>query len=176
MKNAITYGLIYGVITALFSMLQLHGSIGMLVSFLISIAVMIFLMVIAGRKYRDENNGFASFGSMYKFFVVFLLVSSLLSLALNYVYTNHILSQDSKEQIMDNMVEKQLAMMGKLLPDDQLETMEDQIALQAENMFSPQTQALGLLGALVGALLIALIPAAIMKKDKRVTNTLDGHL
>lgn len=177
MKNIILrYGLIYGGVTALISILYQHGIGGMLFNVLFGIPFMIFIIIAAGRKYKAINGGYATFGELVKVLMGVFIFASLISLTAMLLH-GQFLSEEAKQTIIDNSIESQLSILERFVPDDLMSDLEDQIEVESQSLFDIVTLLKGFLFGIFGSLLVALISAAIMKKRRPENDKmLDSHL
>ena len=177
MKNIILrYGLIYGGVTALISILYQHGIGGIFFNLIFSIPFMIFIIVVAGRKYKAGNGGYATFGELVQLLMGVFVLASFTSLVVMLVH-GQFLSAELKQTIIDNSIENQLAIFEMFVPDELMVELEDQIDVQQQSLFDVRTTLKGFLYGIFGSLFIALISAAIMKKAKPESDeVLDSHL
>jgi len=176
MKNIIiSHGLIYGIITAVSALLFQYGITGMVVNALIGFPLMIILIISAGRKYKAANGGYATFGNLLMLFMGFLVFASILSALISFTH-GQLISEETKETIIENVTESSTSLFGGFMPDELMTEMEDQMEEQTSAMFAPATLLMTILSSIFGSLIIGAIAAAIMKKSRPANEMLDGHL
>lgn len=171
-KIILSYGLIYGLITAIMTILFQHGIIGMMLNGLASIPLLIIIMILAGKKYKADHDGYASFGDMFKLLMGVFVMASFISLVIMFIHAQ-LLSAESKETIIENTIEAQTSLFEQFMPEEVLTQMEDQMEIQSESMFEPMTLLMTFFTSLFGSLFFALIGSAIMKKNRPGGQVLD---
>ena len=164
-SNVIKHGVFYGLISMVTTFLLYNGILGTMALSGIGLVAFILILISAGKKHKAENGGFASMGELVKTFSLILIIGLIISTMFQFVYTMT-MSEEKKEAFAETMVEKQSAMMAKILPEEQLGDFEDAIYEQANAMFNPSAILIGLLTGAVFSVIISLIPAAIMKKTR----------
>jgi len=129
----------------------------------ISLLVYLFFMIMTGRNYKSDNEGFASFGEILKPIFITALIGGVMHTIFNYCLFNFIdpdLANFLQDTMMANFED------SGFLSEDQIEEMQDQ--MEAENSFDPSISKTMLnagVGAIVG-FIISLIIAAVQKKDR----------
>ena len=166
MKNIILrYGLIYGAITAIVTILQQHGIGGIVFNILFAIPFMIFIIVMSGRKYKAHKGGYATFVELLQVLMGVFVLASFISVVIMLVH-GQLLSAEAKQTIIDNSIESQLSMFERFVPDDLMTEMEDQIEAGTQNLFDVGNLLKSFVFGIFGSLIVALISAAIMKKTR----------
>lgn len=120
---------------------------------LVNWGVMIYFMVMAVKKHRDEDlNGFITFGRAFGVAFLVTLVISAITAVWAYVYFGFI-DPDMATTLMENSLEQQ--------------GIDDEAMIDSMKMwFSPGAMAIyGLLASLFFGAIISLIVAAVMKKN-----------
>lgn len=163
-SNVITHGVIYGLISIVLSFLSFNGMIGSGLLSIISLAVFILVLISAGRKYKANHDGYASMGDLVKTFALVLILGLVMSTIFSFAYTM-MMSEDKKEAFVENIVEAQMETMAKFIPEDALEEQEENLYNSTSRIFEPTGILMNLLMGALFAILISLIPAAIMKKN-----------
>lgn len=167
-SNVIKYGLIYGITSILATFLMYNGTLGTMTAGLLGLVIFIVVLVLAGKQYKAENGGYASMGELVKTFALVLLVGLLVSSLFQLAYTMT-MSEEKKDSIVENIVEGQTSMLANMIPEEQLSETQDAMYEQAYGMFNPSTVLLGVFFGFIVYIIIALIPAAIMKKNREFT-------
>ena len=159
-RIALKWGVILGVALIIYSLfLYLTDNIGNTKLGWVSFALSIIGLVLAMRDYRTLNGGFMSYGEGLSVGTLTAGVSGLLSSLFSVFYTTVV-----DAGVMTRMVEKtreQLEDSG--VSDDQI----DQQIKFVEMFQSPGLLFLfGVIGAIISGLLLSLIIAAIMRRNK----------
>ncbi|MCY7357768.1 MAG: DUF4199 domain-containing protein [Rudanella sp.] len=160
-RVAIKWGIFLGLFSIVYSLfLFLTGNIGQSWTSILSIVISIGGLVLAMREFRTLNGGYMSFGEGTTVGTVTGLISGLLSVAFSWFYMTII-----DTNVMANMAEKTREALEK-----QGSFSDEQIDQQMEMMERFQTPGMllgiGLISALIGSVIIALIVAAFMRKEK----------
>lgn len=160
-RVAIKWGIFLGLFSIVYSLfLFLSGNIGQTWTSFLSIAISIGGLVLAMREFRTLNGGYMTFGEGTTVGTVTGLISGLLSVAFSWFYMTII-----DTNVMATMADKTREALEKqgLLSDDQIDQ-------QMEMMERFQTPGMilgfGLIAAVIGSVIIAMIVAAFMKKNK----------
>jgi len=176
MQNIILrYGAIYGLLTAAVTLLFYLGLVPMWLPSLIGFPLLIFIVIKSGREYRTLNGGTASFIQLLKLITGILLFGMLISTLFTFAYTSF-MSDDSKQALIEKLVEAQVSMVSKVLPEDQVLDMEDVFRAETKNIFEPFTFLKNLVGGLFGSVIIALIPAALMRTKGKGNKIVDSEI
>ena len=165
-KNIIlNYGIILGVISVFQSLimyamgkhLQPHWSVG-----IISGILLIVLIVLGIKKFKNNNNGFLSFGQAVKVGVGIAIVAGLIGVIYNYIFMNII-----EPTYMEQLSEIQLqTMIDQGYSEEQIETTQD----MTKRFSSPAlSAAFGIIGAAIGGFIVSAIAGAIMQKREEDT-------
>ena len=161
-RTALKWGVIIGIISILYSTaIMVSGQIGnQVLGYLVYliIAVGIYLAI---NDFKKENQGFISYGQGLGLGVLKCTIVGLISGFFTFAYMKFI-DPTITEQMMKKAVEE---MEKKGLPDDQIEK-----AMEYSKMFmNPGVLFIvGLIGTVFIGLILSLIIAAILKKDKPV--------
>ncbi len=159
-RIGLKWGVITGVVYMLYSaILYLTDQYGNQSLGWISFVVSIIFIVLAMRDYRTQNDGFMTYGEGVSIGLFVSVISAIISGIFSYIYTTFI-DNTVVQRLMDKM-EEQWVEQG--LSDEQIEQ-----AKEWTNMFqSPGlTFLFGLLFALIGGLIISLIVAAFLRRNK----------
>lgn len=160
-RVAIKWGIFLGLFSVVYSLfLFMSGNIGQSWTGIMSIIISIGGLVLAMREFRTLNGGYMTFGEGTTVGTVTGLISGLLGTAFSWFYMTII-----DTNVMANMTEKTreaLEANGSLS--------DDQIDQQMEMMERFQTPGMilgfGLIAAVIGSVIFAMIVAAFMKKEK----------
>jgi len=162
-KFALTFGLLLGIASAAFAFIlytmDLHYQGGTSVVVISTLLTLAFI-VIGMYQFKTANSGIMSFGQALKVGVGVGLISAVISIGFNLVLTNFI-DPDTLAKSMEfqrqNLIENSELTLEQI--DMQLE--------MAQKFSTPAFQAgLGLLASAIFSFLLALIPAAILKKNE----------
>ena len=157
---ALKWGLISGVASILYTtVIYLTGQFTNSSLNWLSIIFPITFIVLAMRDYRTLNGGFMTYGEGVSLGTLTAVVAGLLSMIYNFVYTTFI-DSTIQDQIKDQL-RAQYEERG--LSDEQI----DQALAMTEKIQTPGiTFFLGVLGAGLTGLIISLIVAAFMRRNK----------
>lgn len=164
-SNVITYGFAYGLVSIAMAFLMYNGILGIFSQMGISIVLFIVILVLAGKRFKKENDGYATMGELFKTFALVLIIGIIISALFQFVYTMS-MSEEKKEEIVETIVEGQTSLYEGIIPEADLAELEDKLYEDSSAMFDPVTM---LISVIIGSLLylvLALIPAAIMKKTR----------
>lgn len=158
LKWGVIAGVVYMIYTTVLYLTELFGnsSLGF-----ISFALAIVFIVLAMREFKTLNNGFMSYGEGLSVGTLVSAISGLISSTYGLVYTTFI--DPTIPQKLQDKIQEQWEAQG--MTDEQIE--------QASGMMqwtqSPGiTFFFGILAAIIGGLIISLIVAAILRKNKPV--------
>jgi hypothetical protein len=165
-KNIIlNYGLYYGIasifISLIFYALGMHLEQG-LTNMFIGLAVMLAFIVLASKKFKEDNNGFMSWGQGVKIGIGVVLIGVLIAIVYQQIFINFI-EPDFMNQVME-IQEKALVDAG--MTEEQIEA-----SMEMGKKFSgPLMQsAFALLGGAFFGFVISAITSAVMKKSEEET-------
>ncbi len=151
---AITSILINLVFYATGTLLTLGWALG-----LIGIALMIIIIVMGIKKYKESNNGFLSFGQAVKIGVGIAIFSSLISIVYTLIFNNFI-DPTFQEQALE--IQKQ-AWEEANMTSDQIEVAEE----MAKKFSSPAiTSAIQIIAGAFFGFVISAVTGAIMKRTE----------
>lgn len=172
-KTALTYGIYMAVVSILISLIvwatNLMESLGLFGTSaigLVNLLVMVILLIIFTKLYRDNLlGGKITFKQAFTFGVLVVVCSSLISGLYNYIFFKFI-DPGYMERIMTMMQEKMYQMLSNRgLPEDQIETAMR--AFEEKGIPTPlESVQQALLGGLIGGAIMSLISSAIVKKNK----------
>ncbi|MGR3809899.1 DUF4199 domain-containing protein [Jiulongibacter sp. NS-SX5] len=160
---ALKWGVIAGlaglVLTTVMYMTDLWKSSA--ASFLIGIAVSVFMLVMAMKEFKEANGGFMTFGEGLGVGMLASVISAIIGTIYNQVYMKFI-DTGFPDKMKDFQIEK---MEGQGLSEEQIET-----ALQMSEKFTTGGLSfiMPLVAAIIFSFILSLIVAAIMKKNKPV--------
>ncbi|MFD1140612.1 DUF4199 domain-containing protein [Larkinella insperata] len=159
-RLALKWGLISGVVFMVYTtIINLTGQFANQSLSWLSLPISVAIIVLAMREYRTLNGGFMSFGEGVSLGTLVSVISGLISITYNQIYTSFI-DPTIRQQIMDNARE-QLESRG--MTDEQI----DQAMEFTEKLQSPGLQFLiGVLVAAFFGVIISLIVAAFMRRNK----------
>jgi len=148
-------GILVSLVTyAMGSHLQPHWSISV-----ISIAISIGLVIAGIKKFKEENNGFMSWGQGVKVGVGICILSALITAVYQYVFMNFI-EPDFLVQAMELQNE---AYLDAGMTEEQIEAANE----MGKKFQSPGIlAAISIIGAAVLGFIISAIASAIMKKNE----------
>lgn len=159
-RLAIKWGVISGVVYMVYStILYLTGMFGNQLLSVLSIALMIVFIVLAMRDFRTLNGGYMSYGEGASLGSLMSAISGLFSSTFNYIYTTFI-DSTIQQQVMDKMRE-QWEEQG--MSDEQIESM---VQVTQPYQSPGFTFLFGVVGAVVMGLVLSLIVAAFMRRNK----------
>lgn len=162
----IKYGVIYGVIGFATTLLYYQGVLGMGKNFILGMVVLFLLLWQAGKEYKVQHQGFATFGELLKLFFLIISIGMIISLLLTSVWAN-IISDDQKSEIVARIVDSTMGMTKMITSDEAMlaqmqEDLEEEMTI--EKVFGFKAIITNLFSALFGSIIFALIAAAIFKK------------
>ncbi len=170
-KTTLTYGLYLALISIAISvvvwaggLLESMGLFGGIFIALGSFLITFIVMFMFARSFRNnELGGYASFGDIFKFAILVILFSTLISLIYTYIFHTFI-DPGYTEHIMAVMQQKTLDFMAsKGVPEAQMDKAIEkfqEIPTMAKTLWQSA------LGGLIGGAIISLIVAAIVKKKE----------
>ncbi len=170
-KTSLTYGFYLALISIAISvviwaggLLESMGLFGGIFIGLGSFLITFIVLFIFAKSYRIKDlGGYASFGDIFKFAMLVILISTIISLIYTYIF-NAFIDPDYMEHIMAVMQQKTLDFMeGKGVPDAQ---MDKAIEKFKEIPTMAKTLRQTALNGLIGGAIISLIVAAIVKKKE----------
>ena len=159
-RLALKWGLISGVIFMVYTtVINITGQFGNTALPWLSLLVSIVLIVMAMREYRTLDNGFMSYGAGVGLGTLVSIISGLISVTYNLIYTTFI-DPTIRQQMLDNAREQ---MENRGMADDQIE----QAMEFTEKLQGPGLQFMvGILASAIFGLLISLIAAAFIRRNR----------
>lgn len=162
-RIALKWGIISAIISVVFTIILYNFDLWKMVwvSVTFGLLITVVVLVLASKEFKGLNEGFMTFGQGFGMSMLIIAVSGLISNAFNQLYIN-VIDTGMLDKIKDFQEEMYIK---QGLSDEQIE-----MALQqAERFSSPGMQFLfSILGSLFFGLIISLIVAAIMKKERPV--------
>ncbi len=161
-RVALKWGVISGIVSVVFTLiLFLTNQIGNQALGFFPLVFAIVLIVLAMREYRSLNEGYLSFGEGFGVGALVAAIGGLISATFSTIYTTFV-DTTFYERLADTMQE-QWEKQG--LSDVQIEQ-----ASEMTKMFqSPGLLfAIGLISSVIGGIILSLIIAAIMRKNRPV--------
>ncbi len=174
MKSSLTYGVYLGLISILISVVIWAGAViesmglfGGAIIGVFSLVISFVLIFIFAKNYRNkEFGGYISFGDVFKFTMLVVVFSTIISVIYTYIF-NTFIAPDYMENLMAVMQQKTMMFMdGKGVSEAQM----DKALAKFEDIPSigKTLRQTALNGLIVGAI-IALIVSAIVKKREEDT-------
>ncbi|QYJ68211.1 DUF4199 domain-containing protein [Flavobacterium litorale] len=166
-KNGINFGIIIGVVSILISTLLYIIDLELMVS--IWVGIIIFLVslgigIFAVAKSKKELGGFISFKEAFTVFFISMAISAAISNLFMYGLFNFV-DPDAKAELSELVIKKTVTMMQDMgAPSDSIKETAKQ--LKETDNFSPLSLLKSYVGGLVFHIIIGLIVAAAMKKNK----------
>ncbi|WP_421826427.1 DUF4199 domain-containing protein [Larkinella sp.] len=159
-RLALKWGLISGVIFMVYTTaVNVTGQFANTVLPWLSLVISVTMIVMAMREFRTLNGGFMSYGEGVSIGTLVSVISGLISVTYNLIYTSFI-DPTIRQQILDNAREQ---MENRGMPDEQIE----QAMEFTEKLQGPGLQFLiGILVAAIFGALISLIAAAFIRRNR----------
>jgi uncharacterized membrane protein len=159
-RLALKWGLISGVIFMVYTtIINVTGQFTNQVLPWLSLVISIAIIVMAMREYRTLNSGFMSYGEGVSLGTLLSVISGLVSVTYNLIYTT-LIDPTIRQQTLDKVREQ---MEERGMSDDQVE----QAIEMTQKFQSPGMLFLfGILAAAFFGLLISLIAAAFIRRNK----------
>jgi hypothetical protein len=167
-NHAVKSGPILGVVLIIFSLIFYLINIEWLVSFkmwFLTLGAAIVYAAYAGISFRKENGGYLTFGKAYQHSFVLFVLASISLTAFNFILY-FIIDPELPGMLTDVTIRNAEEMMSKFgMPQDQLDATLEQTRIETENGFKPTGLMLGFLYSLITYAILALISAAVGKKN-----------
>ena len=159
-KSSMIYGLMMGILFSVNFIISIpQGAIFRIVSFLITIVIVI-VMYRYSVKYRDnECGGYITYGKSFSFIVLTFFFASIISAIVKFVYFQFI-----NPEYLTNVLQQSIKVVESMnLP------LDEEYYTQMEKMMKPSVYTLQSIwvNVLLGVLL-ALVMSAFVKKDKDI--------
>jgi protein-S-isoprenylcysteine O-methyltransferase Ste14 len=168
-KKNIVLAVILGLLFIVSTYLGLQKIGGFWLPSIISFGGVILISILIAINARKENDGYASFGTLVKYYVIALGIASIMSIISGTVQLS-IMDDSQKEEIIERSIEKVIDMYSGLgFNTQQISEMEDILEEKINTSFKPSTIVMNVIYQFIFYVLITFIPAAIMKKNPPVT-------
>ncbi len=170
-KSALTYGFYLGLISIAISVVIWAGGIlesmglfgGLLIGLASLVISFIFLFIFAKSYRNNELGGYANFGDIFKFAILVILISTIISIIYTYIF-HAFIDPGYMEHLMAVMQQKTMDFMeSKGVPEAQ---MDKAIEKFKEIPTMAKTLRQAALSGLIGGAILSLIVAAIVKKKE----------
>jgi len=165
-KSALTNGVYLGLISILISvviwaagLIESMGLFGGVIIGLLSLVVSFVLLLLFVKNYRNkELGGYISFGEAFKFTMLVIIVSTIISLIYTYIF-NAFIAPDYMENLMAVMQQKTMAFMeSKGVSEAQIDNaLEKFKEIPSIGKTLRQTALSGLIGGTIISLIVSLI-------------------
>ena len=166
-KNGINFGIIVGGVSVLASTLMYVIDLKLFVSWWVGIVLFLISLsigIIGIGKAKKEMGGFITFKEAFTTFFIIMAIGVAISIAFNIILLNFI-DPDAKETIKDHLIEMTMEINQKF--DTPAEIVKQQMEeIQNNDPYSPQKQALSYVWILLFYIVVGLIVAVSMKKNK----------
>jgi hypothetical protein len=171
LKSSLTSGIYLGLISILISVLiwaggliESMGIFGGAILGLSSLAISFILLILFAKGYRNrEFDGYISFREVFKFTLLAIIFSTLISILYSYIF-NSFIAPDYLENLMAAMQQKTMDYMTNAgVPDSQIDKAMEKFE-EIPTIWKTLKQTA--FGGLIGGVVIALIASAIVKKNK----------
>jgi len=145
--------------------LNIHQILGFWIPSIIILVGVILVCILIARNLKKDNGGYASFGSLVKYFAIAISIATLIG-TISSVIQLSLLGETQKEAIIDRSIEASLNMYSKMgFSNEQLANMEDGLEENMSGALKPSAFLFNAFAQLFFYVLISLIPAAILKKN-----------
>lgn len=171
-KLAMTYGLYFGLISIILSVIiwatnfmEYLGLFGSVLLGVLQLVLMVFILIYFTKLYRNnELGGKITFGQAFVFGVLIVVFSTIISSLYSYIF-NQFIDPDYAQRIMTMMQDKTYQWMsGKGLSQDQID--DAMRKFEAKGVPSPiETLITSMEFGLIGGAIMSLISSAIVKKN-----------
>ena len=166
-KNGVNFGIIVGGVSVLASTLMYVIDLKLFVSWWVGIVLFLISLsigIIGIGKAKKEMGGFITFKEAFTTFFIIMAIGVAISIAFNIILLNFI-DPDAKETIKDHLIEMTMEINQKF--DTPAEIVKQQMEeIQNNDPYSPQKQALSYVWILLFYIVVGLIVAVSMKKNK----------
>jgi hypothetical protein len=171
-KLAMTYGLYFGLISIILSVIiwatnfmEYLGLFGSVLLGFLQLVLLVFLLIYFTRLYRNnELGGKITFGQAFVFGVLIVVFSTVISSLYSYIF-NKFIDPDYAQRIITMMQDKTYQWMSsKGVPEDQIESAMQKF--EAKGIPSPmETLITSMEFGLIGGAIMSLVSSAIVKKN-----------
>lgn len=179
-KLAMTYGLYFGLISIILSVIiwatnfmEYLGLFGSVLLGILQLVLLVFLLIYFTKLYRNnELGGKITFGQAFVFGVLIVVSSTIISSLYSYIF-NKFIDPDYAQRIMTMMQDKTYQWMsGNGVPQDQIDSAMQKF--EAKGIPSPiETLITSMEFGLIGGAIMSLISSAIVKKNATSEDAFD---
>ncbi len=171
MKSSLTSGVYLGLISIFISvviwagaLIESMGLFGGAILGLVSLVISFILVLVFAKRYRNkELGGYISFGEAFKFTMLVIIFSTIISLIYSYIF-NAFIAPDYMKDLMAALQQKTMAFMeSKGVPEDQMDKALKKFE-EIPTIWKSLRQTA--LSGLIGGAIISLIVSAIVKKKE----------
>jgi len=166
-KNGVNYGLILGLFSILATAVIYAVDLSMFTSIWLGLILFVIGMTIgimAVAKTKKVLGGYITFKEAFTTFFIVMLIGLLSNMIFSYILFN-LIDPAAAETIKDNLIEMTVSLGQKFgTPSEELKTQVE--AIRDTDNYSLISQLKTLMGSLLFYIVIGLIVAAIMKKNK----------
>ncbi|MBK6664717.1 MAG: DUF4199 domain-containing protein [Saprospiraceae bacterium] len=162
------YGIIYGLVSIVFSLVIYYVvSMGLGTMSIISFIIMIVILVIVGRAQRQENNDILPYGEALKTTFLTGLVGVVISTLFTIILVN-LIDPSLVEKLTEMGMDAARSMMEAVgMPEDKLAEAMEKAEEESVNGFTPTRQLLGIFQSSIFVLIVAAIVSIFIKKDEK---------
>jgi len=138
-KKNIILSIILSLVFIVSGYLSIHQILGIWTPSIIILVGVILICILIARNVKRDNNGYASFGSLVKFFAIAITIATLIG-GISSVIQISLLEPDQKEAIIDKAIEASIVMYENMgLSNVVLAEMEETLEENMSNSFKPST-------------------------------------
>lgn len=167
-RTILIWSIIYAILSTVIGLLYYFQIAGLLVMFLLSVAILVGCVIAGILMFRKTNGGYSEFRENFKIMGFIMLIGVVLSGIFQQGYMV-ILSEEKIQELKDRMVDAQIASyesMGLTVSPEQ----EEQLIDQVEASFSLKGFLMGLPIMLLVYGVIGFILCLIMRKEPPTAN------
>jgi hypothetical protein len=168
-KSILKYGVLYGVVSFLFSQFYLYGLVGLWMTTLLGLLILFVFAWLISKDYKAMNDGYAEFGALLKY----VFIASVIGLTISLIFgtiQSFMISEETKNAVVERMIESTNSFNSLMIKDEEmLMELEEQARenFTVEKFFSLKTKIIGFFQGLFGSVIMAAIAAAIFKKNPK---------
>ena len=145
--------------------LGIRQIVGFWIPSIIVLVGIVLICILIARNVKKDNNGYASFGSLVKFYAIAIGMATIIS-AISSITQVSLLDNNQKESIVDRSIEASIKMYSNMgLSNEQLAKLEDDLEEKMTDVFKPGNYIFSAFSQLIFYILLSLIVAAILKKN-----------
>lgn len=163
----IRYGIIYGIITILITLMTYYVySLNPWIQGVFGFAIMVFIMLIAGKEQRRLNGESMTFFEAYTTTFLTAFVGSTISVLFSIILIN-LIDPSLVDKLTDIAIEQsQTAMQSLGLPEDKIEEVIEEMESNTAKSFTPSMQLWALLLSSIVIAIFAAIVSLFLRKEK----------